>query len=197
MNTGDKLVEGYKMIEGGKPEGAYLYLEAVAEMFINDEIEDIIYGNLLHYVASMDLKGKTEPDQWLKLVLLDARYGKLMLEPGDLLENLRKNLNEKELHSDEYVIQSMLDGSIGKIKYIDGAYITVKIDYEKNLRYLVRIAGNEMEPLDFDVEDFRINRLAKRVEFNYVRGNKKVMSINPDGSDKRELDRIKLYPEES
>lgn len=197
MNTGDKLVEGYKMIEGGKPEGAYLYLEAVAEMFINDEIEDIIYGNLLHYVASMDLKGKTEPDQWLKLVLLDARYGKLMLEPGDLLENLRKNLNEKELHSDEYVIQSMLDGSIGKIKYMDGAYITVKIDYEKNLRYLVRIVGNEMEPLDFDVEDFRINRPAKRVEFNYVRGNKKVMSINPDGSDKRELDRTKLYPEES
>ena len=49
--------------------------------------------------------------------------------------------------------------------------------------------------MDFDVEDFRMNRLAKRIEFKYTRGNKKIMSVNYDGSDKRELDRTELYPE--
>ena len=106
-------------------------------------------------------------------------------------------MNELETVHDDYVIQNMLDGSIGKIKYLQGSYYTIQYDREKNLQYLVRITDNNMEPVDFDVEDFRINRPAGRIEFVYTRGNKRVMSTNPDGSDKRELDRTLLYPEEA
>lgn len=196
LNTGDKLVEGYKMINDGKWEGTYLFMEAVGELYLVDAIEDVIYGNLLNFVSSIDTSSKNmEADQWLKLVLLDSRYGKLFLEPGDLLDNLQKALNEVETVHDEYILQNMLDGAIGKIKYAEGSYYTIQYDYEKNLQFLVKITGNEMEPMDFDVEDFRMNRLAKRVEFKYTRGNKKIMSVNYDGSDKRELDRTELYPE--
>ncbi|MBR5431646.1 MAG: hypothetical protein IK119_04610, partial [Bacteroidales bacterium] len=83
--TGDKLIEGYNLLSQGKWEGAYMFLEAVAELYLVDEIDDIIYGNLLQYVASSDMKGDTEAQGWLKLFLLDSRYGTLMLQPGDLL----------------------------------------------------------------------------------------------------------------
>lgn len=172
-----------------------MFLEAVAELYLVDEIDDIIYGNLLGFVASSNMKGDTEADAWLKLFLLDSRYGTLMLKPGDLLENVRTAVNEKPTVHDEEVIQEMLDGSIGKIKYADGSYYTLRFDYEKGLQYLVRITQGLMVPMDFDVEDFRMNRPASRIEFNYTRGNKRVMSANLDGSDKRELDRTELYPE--
>ena len=110
-------------------------------------------------------------------------------------EELKKKLDETQRVHDEYIIQRMLDGGIGKIKYAEGAYYTIQFDYEKNLQYLVRLEDNNMTPMDFDVEDFRMNRPAKRIEFVYTRGNKKVMSMNLDGSDKRELDRTILYPE--
>lgn len=195
MTTGERFIEGYKAIEAGRIEGTYSLMEAIAELYLYDEIDDIIYGNLINYVAAMDVKKAGEADQWLKLFLLDARYGRLILQPGDLLENIKSKLDETERVHDEYIIQRMLDGSIGKIKYAEGAYYTIQFDYEKNIQYLVRIADNNMTPMDFDVEDFRMNRLAKRIEFVYTRGNRKVMSMNLDGSDKRELDRTVLYPE--
>ncbi|MBR5337053.1 MAG: hypothetical protein IK152_03635 [Lachnospiraceae bacterium] len=197
MNTGDRFALGYNAIKEGRWEGTYSLMEAVAELYLIDAIDDIIYGNLIGYVEAMDVTKPTEADQWLKLFLLDARYGRLMLEPGDLLENIKKALNELDTVHDEYIIQNMLDGSIGKIKYAKGSYYTIQFDREKGLQYLVRITGNEMEPMDFDVDDFRMNRAADRVEFVYTRGNKKVMSVGLDGGDKRELDRTALYPEES
>lgn len=194
--TGEKLVQGYNMINEGKGEGTYLFLEAVAELYLVDEIDDVIYGNLLNFVSSIDTtSNNTEADQWLKLFILDSRYGSLILQPGDLLENIKKKVDEIETVHNEYIIQNMLDGAIGKIKYADGAYYTIQYDYEKGLQFLVRIVDNEIQPMDFDVEDFRMNRLAKRIEFKYTRGNKKIMSVNYDGSDKRELDRTELYPE--
>ena len=193
--TGDKLVQGYKLLSEGKWEGAYTFLEAVAELYLVDEIDDIIYGNLMGFVASSNMSGDTEADAWLKLFLLDSRYGTLMLQPGDLLENVRTAVNGKPTVHDEQVIQEMLDGSIGKIKYADGSYYTLRFDYEKGLQYLVRITQGEMVPMDFDVDDFRMNRPASRIEFNYTRGDKRVMSVNLDGSDKRQLDRTELYPE--
>ena len=195
MTTGERFVEGYKAIASGAIEGSYNLMEAMAELYLCDEIDDIIYGNLINFVAAMDVKKAGEADQWLKLFLLDARYGRLMLEPGDLLENIKKKLDELDTVHDEYIIQRMLVGGIGKIKYAQGAYYTIQFDYEKNIQYLVRVADNNMTPMDFDVEDFRMNRPAKRIEFVYTRGNKKVMSMNLDGSDKRELDRTILYPE--
>ncbi len=196
MNLGDTFVDGYRQLTDGKWEGTFGLMEVMAHLYLQDEIDDVIYGNLLGFISSIDVTKPTEADQWLKLFLLDARYGKLMLEPGDLLENIRKALNEHEAVGDGYIIQQMLDGSIGKIKYADGAYYTIQFDYEKNLQFLVCIRDNVMSPMDFDVADFRMNRPAKRVEFAYTRGNKKIMSINYDGSDKRELDRTELYPEE-
>ncbi len=196
MKLGDTFVKGYKDLAEGKWEGTFGLMEVMAHLYLQDEIDDVIYGNLLSFVSSMDVTKPTEADQWLKLFLLDARYGRLMLEPGDLLENINKVLNELEAVGDGFVVQQMLDGSIGKIKYAEGSYYTIQFDHEKNLQYLVRILGNEMTPLDFDVADFRMNRPAKRIEFTYTRGNRKVMSVGLDGSDKRELDRTELYPEE-
>ena len=196
MNTGDLFVKGYNDIREGRWEGTYSLMEAVAELYLVDAIDDIIYGNLINYVGAMDVTKPTEADQWLKLFLLDARYGKLMLEPGDLLENISKALNDLETVHEDHIIQGMLDGGIGKIKYAEGSYYTIRFDHEKNLQYLVRIRDNVMEPMDFDVEDFRMNRPAGRIEFLYTRGNKRVMSAKLDGSDKRELDRTVLYPEE-
>lgn len=196
MKTGDKIVEGYKALSEGKWEGSYLFMSGVAELYLVDEIDDIIYGNLLNYVATVTGKeGETEADQWLKLLLLDFRFGKVMLEHGDLMENIRKYANGLETVSDDYIIQNMLDGSIGKIKWVDGSYYTIQFDYEKGLQFLVRVENNVLSPMDFDVEDFRVNRPAKRIEFSYTRGNRKVMSVNLDGSDKRELERTELYPE--
>lgn len=196
LSTGEKFVQGYHLINEGKWEGTYLFLEAVAELYLVDAIDDIIYGNLLNFVSAIDTSSdNTEADQWLKLFMLDSRYGSLMLQPGDLLENIKKKIDEVETIHDEYIIQNMLDGAIGKIKYADGSYYTIQYDYEKGLQFLVRIENNVLSPMDFDVEDFRMNRLAKRVEFKYTRGNKKIMSVNYDGSDKRELDRTELYPE--
>ena len=196
MKTGDKIVEGYKALSEGKWEGSYLFMSGVAELYLVDEIDDIIYGNLLNYVATVTGKeGETEADQWLKLLLLDFRFGKVMLEHGDLMENIRKYANGLETVSDDYIIQNMLDGSIGKIKWVDGSYYTIQFDHEKGLQFLVRVENNVLSPMDFDVEDFRVNRPAKRIEFSYTRGNRKVMSVNLDGSDKRELERTELYPE--
>ena len=196
MKTGDKLAEGYKLISEGKWEGSYLFLTGIAELYLNDEVDDVIYGNYLNIVANMNLGGEAEElNQWLKLLILDVRFGKQIMVPGDLLENIRKYANELNLHADDYIVQAMLDGSIGKIKWLEDSYITIKYDYEKQLQYLVRIKDNQMIPLDFDVEDFRINRPAKRIEFNYLRGYKHVFSINVDGSDKRGLERTDLYPE--
>ena len=172
-------------------------MEVMARLYLQDEIDDVIYGNLLEFVSSMDFSKPTEADQWLKLFLLDARYGRLMLEPGDLLENIRKALNDHSPAGEEYIIQKMLDGGIGKIKFMDGSYYTIQFDHEKGLQYLVRICDNVMTPLDFDVADFRINRPAGRIEYTYTRGNKKVMSLDPEAGDKKELDRTLLYPEEA
>ena len=38
---------------------------------------------------------------------------------------------------------------------------------------------------DVEIEDFDINRKEGRIEFHYIRGYKDLISIKPDGSDKK------------
>ncbi len=58
MNTGDRFAEGYNAIKEGRWEGTYSLMEAVAELYLIDAIDDIIYGNLIRYVGAMDVTGE-------------------------------------------------------------------------------------------------------------------------------------------
>ena len=94
IKIGDKLLKGYTLLNDGKWEGAYIFLEAVADLYMLDEIEEILYTKLAQYVSVMDVtREDTEASQWLKLVMLDARYGTLIMKPGDLMDNLVEKLN--------------------------------------------------------------------------------------------------------
>lgn len=186
MKIGDKLKKGYNMLEKGQYEGGYIFLEAVADMYMLDEIEDIIYGNLANFVAVMEPdKAVKDLNQWLKIVLLDVRYGKLMLFPGDLLENLVKLLNQLPTVEQNILTQSFMEGSIPKLKYMDGEFFMIQNDYSKNMKFLVKVVNGAVTPLDFDIDDFEIDRKNKRIKFNYIKGSKATMSIKTDGTDKK------------
>ena len=186
IKIGDKLLKGYTLLNDGKWEGAYIFLEAVADLYMLDEIEEILYTKLAQYVSVMDVtREDTEASQWLKLVMLDARYGTLIIKPGDLMDNLVEKLNTLPVVPRNAVTEGFLEGEFGKVKYFDGSFFAIQHDYEKNLKFLVRIQDGNIYPLDFDIEDFDINRKEGRIEFHYIRGYKDLISIKPDGSDKK------------
>ncbi|MGN0383461.1 MAG: hypothetical protein ACI4DS_04250 [Eubacterium sp.] len=182
---GDKLYNAYNLMKQGNPEGAYEYFEAVAYLYMLDEIDERIFDALRGYIAVFDPARDLEPEQWLKALLLDRRYANVMYAQGELLDNLRKYLDLLPVITPNITTESFINGNIDKLKYADGAFFYIRND--KGLRFLVRMDKNGEVPLDFDVSNFSINRKEKRIEFIYIRGNKSVMSINYDGSDKKEI----------
>ena len=186
IKIGDKFEMGYRMLEEGKLEGAYLFLEAVTDMYMLDAINDQLYYKVVELVANMDAAVESiNPSEWIKPLFFDVRYGSLVLKPGDLIDNLKNKLNELEIVPRTGIVQSILEGELLKVKYIDNAFYTIQTDYEKNLKFLVRIENGNTIPMDFDIEDFNINRKDGRIEFRYTRGFKDIISIKPDGSDKK------------
>lgn len=186
---GDKLYKGYNLMKEGKAEGVYEYYTAVAHMSMLDEIDEQIFIPLKKYISVINLENDLEPDMWLKALLLDKRYANVMYAGGNLINNLRKYLDLLPVIENNEIVDKFIDGEIEKLKYADNAYFYIKVN--KGLRFLVRVdyeEGNYTEkPLDFDVADFCVNRKENRIEFTYIRGNKSVMAIDYDGSDKRTI----------
>ncbi|SFB33994.1 hypothetical protein SAMN05216249_12228 [Acetitomaculum ruminis DSM 5522] len=190
MRVGDKLKKGYNLIEEGKIEGAYIFFEAVRDMYLYDMIEDTIFEKMSAYIRSLDFTKKPEPGKnWLKMILIDLRYAKMVSLKGDLLENICDVLNKLPIVEENALTQNLLEGSLEKVKLADGAYYTIQSNYESNQRFLIRFKDGQISPLDFDVKDFEINRQDDRIEFSYTRGMKDTFSIKMEGGDKKKVDK--------
>lgn len=95
-----------------------------------------------------------------------------------------ENLNYENF-SEAVKIQNIVGGHILKIEKADDAFICIQ---EKNGLYLLlRSDTSGISPIDFDVCDFSINKKEKRIEYFYARGTKAKISINYDGSDKKQI----------
>ncbi len=186
--TGDKFEKGYRLLEENNWEGALLFFSAVTDMYLLDAIDEEIYFKLSKYIAGIDYNSKdTEANQWLKIILLDIRYGGLLLKPEDIIMNLKDLLNTFPEIEEDYVIEAFIEGRISKLKYADGRFYYIDKQGELSQNFLVMRVNGESKPIDFDVEDFTVNRVEKRIEYSYIRGTKGRFAIEYDGNNKIQI----------
>ena len=189
MLIGDKVKEGFTMMDEGKPEGAYLFYGAVCDLSLMDAIDDRIFTSLSRYVEVMNpSETKTEANQWLKALMLDVRYGQVVLKPGDLVDNLRDELNKLPEIPDSPLVERYMEGGLWSLKSVDGVFFYIENTGTEGPSFLVREEEGEKKPIDFDVDDFNINREDKRIEYFYTRGDNRKVSVDYFGMDKRMVD---------
>lgn len=188
MKIGDKFNEGYRLLEAGKWEGAFLVFEAVTNLYQLDAIDDVIFEKLADYIRNVDMTGEdTEANQWIKILLMDSRYAGLLLRPGDLLTNFTELLNKYPEIPDDVLTDMFMEGELKKVKFVEDSFFYIEKDYLKGQTFLVRRTEGVSVPVDFDVDDFNVNRQEKRIEFKYTRGKKCLMAVDYYGLNKIEL----------
>ncbi|MBE5939143.1 MAG: hypothetical protein E7266_02000 [Lachnospiraceae bacterium] len=188
MKIGDKFKQGYNLLESGEWEGIFLVFEAVTNLYEIDAVDEVIYNKLAEYVRSVDMTGEdTEANQWIKILLMDSRYAGLLLKQGDLLENFTELLNKYPEIPDDLITDYFMEGNLSKVKFVEGSFFYVEKDYLKGQTFLIRRTEGVNVPVDFDVDDFNVNRQEKRVEFKYTRGKKCLMAVDYDGLNKIEI----------
>ena len=186
MLIGDKVKKGFNMMESGKPEGAYLFYGAVCDLSLIDAIDERIFTSLSRYVEVMNPEeSKNEANQWLKALMLDVRYGQVMLKPGDLLDNLCEELNKLPEIPDSPLVERYMEGGLWSLKSVDSVFFYIENTGTDGPSFLVREENGERKPIDFDVDDFTINRKDKRIEYFYTRGDQRKVSVDYNGLDKR------------
>ncbi len=188
MKIGDKFNKGYKLLEANKWEGAFLVFEAVTNLYQLDAIDEVIFNKLADYIRSVDMSGDdTEANQWIKIILMDSRYAGLLISPGNLLDNLTGLFNRFPEIPDDIVTDMFMEGELSKVKFVENSFFYIEKDYLKGQTFLVRRTEGATVPVDFDVDDFNVNRQEKRIEFKYTRGKKCLMAVDYNGLNKIEL----------
>ena len=90
-----------------------------------------------------------------------------------------------ECFSEFVKIKNKTGGNIIKIEKADEAFIFIQ--EKAGTYFLLRSDEGGISPIDFDVTDFKINKKEKRIEYFYARGTKALISVNYDGSDKKQM----------
>lgn len=188
MKIGDKFSKGYFMLEKKDWNGIFLLFESVTNLYEIDALDEKIYEGLEKYVRNVKMEGdNTEANQWIRILLLDSRYAGLLLQPGDLLTNLTEFLNKFPEIPDDIVTDMFMEGMISKVKYTDNSFFYVEKDSLKHQSFLVRRQDGVTAPVDFDVDDFHVNRQEKLIEYVYTRGIKETMAVDYSGCNKKQI----------
>lgn len=185
MRIGDKFNKGYNMLQNGDWNGIFLLFESVTNLYQLDALDDKIYEGLAKYVRTVNMVGNdTEANQWLRIVLLDSRYAGIILRQGDLLENITEVFNAFPEIPEDIVTDMLMEGAIPKVKYVEDVFFYIEKDSLKNQSFLVKRKDGITTPVDFDVEDFYVNRQEKRIEFVYNRGISSTLAVDYQGENK-------------
>jgi len=188
MRIGVKFKKGYQMLEAGQWAGIFLVYEAATNLYQLDAIDELIYEKLTGYIRAADMTGSdTEANQWIKIFLMDSRYAGLLLKAGNLLDNMTEVFNMLPEIPDDIITDLFIEGRISKVKYVEDSFFYIEKDITGKQTFLMRRHEGESVPVDFDVDDFRVNRQEKTVEFNYVRGLTTTLSVDCHGENKKHI----------